>query len=439
MRVHWFSPYPPQRSEIANTSYRLMAVFGRNAEVTYWCPSGAIKSPVVLNGVRVRPIEDPMPWAELNYSDATFYNIGNDGNFHSEILHIARQHPGIVIMHDGNIHLLARHYSREFLSSDNVYLDFLRQYGGEKLLRLGLDHLRGADPSDTISANTLHEVAMLGAAGVICHNPTLVPGWESQIECPMVALPLPYCEKAQMRPYVFRRWDGRRKVRLAVFGFLRGVNRRLKPFLEALSKYKDKGRFEVYVAGEYGPIESMSQYVRSLGLEAQCTLHGYLPEAELKSLLDQTDVAINLRFPSMGEASASALRVWDHSLCALTSHTAWYSTLPSETVLFVDPEKEMESIHASLDYFLNNPVEVYQRGINGRYQLENMHSAEAYVPKVLDFGQIVRNHGRGSGRFSAMRSVAKTLKPIHNLDYVSYGVQRMARELNSWWAESHSD
>ena len=43
-------------------------------------------------------------------------------------------------------------------------------------------------------------------------------------------------------------------------------------------------------------------------------LHGYTPEKELNKVLEKSHLAINLRYPTMGEASGSQLRIWYHAL-----------------------------------------------------------------------------------------------------------------------------
>ena len=60
--------------------------------------------------------------------------------------------------------------------------------------------------------------------------------------------------------------------------------------------------------------------VELLGLRERVTFHGYVSEAELEAALDDADLAVNLRYPTMGEASGSQLRIWDHALPSLVTH-----------------------------------------------------------------------------------------------------------------------
>ncbi len=85
------------------------------------------------------------------------------------------------------------------------------------------------------------------------------------------------------------------------------------------------------------------------------TLHGFVPAEDLEAALTSAHLAINLRFPTMGEASVSQLQIWDHALPSLVTRVGWYATLPQETVAFVRPEHEITDIQAHLHAFVDDP------------------------------------------------------------------------------------
>lgn len=54
-------------------------------------------------------------------------------------------------------------------------------------------------------------------------------------------------------------------------------------------------------------------------------------------MLAHSDMALNIRYPSMEEASFSQLRIWEHALPAIVTRVGWYATLPEDVVFFVRP------------------------------------------------------------------------------------------------------
>ena len=124
--------------------------------------------------------------------------------------------------------------------------------------------------------------------------------------------------------------------------------------------------------------------IEELGLQDVVTLHGFVPAEDLEAALASAHLAINLRFPTMGEASVSQLQIWDHALPSLVTRVGWYATLPQETVAFVRPEHEIIDIQAHLRAFLDDPGRYAQMGEDGRRYLQTYHTPGAYVQAIID-------------------------------------------------------
>src|SRR5713101_4664543 len=82
MRVSFFSPLPPSKSGIADYSQTLIAHLSRLADLK------------VLSTAA-----DPCP------SDAALYQIGNNTH-HDFVYETALRHPGVVVLHESNLHHL---------------------------------------------------------------------------------------------------------------------------------------------------------------------------------------------------------------------------------------------------------------------------------------------------------------------------------------------
>jgi glycosyltransferase involved in cell wall biosynthesis len=171
--------------------------------------------------------------------------------------------------------------------------------------------------------------------------------------------------------------------RISVFGFL-GPNRRLPALLRVLSNFAQRDRFRLDIYGTIEGEEKIHQLVARLGLNDLVTLHGFVPEDQLDAALRVTDLVVNMRYPSMGEASASQLHLWQYALPALVTRTAWYETLPENTVAFVRPEQEAEDIRTHLAAFLADPEKYRELGRNGQRHVTENHSIEVYANSLLE-------------------------------------------------------
>jgi len=137
---------------------------------------------------------------------------------------------------------------------------------------------------------------------------------------------------------------------------------------------------------------------------------------DLSAALRRADLAINLRYPSMGEASGSQLRIWDAGLPALVTRTGWYAGLPDGTVFFVEPEDEVATLRKNLRAACRDFAPFRRAGQRGRAILEQRHRPDDYARGLLDIArEAVGQHGRRAAsdlsRSAARRLLACTDEP----------------------------
>jgi glycosyltransferase involved in cell wall biosynthesis len=382
VKLNLFSPLPPTRSDIARLTVHMLPHLARDAEVIVWCSDAEWKfeSPA---GATVRHYDwQRPPWREINQADATFYQMGNDPRYHHAIWHLSQQHPGIVILHD----LMMQHFFSGLVFHDGglnrrQYLELVERYHGIKGRVLAEKHVQGLLSTEELSQRCpLTGAVTENALAVIVHSAAAYAALPEDLSVAFVPLcvgmPLPELNPkpdAAADPY-----------RLTVFGFL-GPNRKLPLLLRALAMFPKRRRFRLDIFGTMEGQEKMQQLVCRLGLSESVTLHGFVTASELDAALRQTDLVVNLRDPSMGEASGSQLHLWQYALPALVTRRAWYATLPEDSVGFVRPEHEIEDIQAHLANFLRDPESYRALGRNGRRHVSEHHSIEKYAGALLEF------------------------------------------------------
>jgi glycosyltransferase involved in cell wall biosynthesis len=247
---------------------------------------------------------------------------------------------------------------------------------------------------------------------VLVHTLEAFEQLKAESLCPLAYAPLPFGKRPNRANFGPDAKDASagEPFRLVVFGYL-GRNRRLDALLRALAELEQQDQFQLDIYGQVLDEEKgLRAQIRALGLKRQVRIHGFVPEAELDQALALAHLAVNLRYPTMGEASGSQLRIWSHALPSLVTQVGWYAGLPEDAVAFVRPAQEVEDIKTHLRAFLASPARFAEMGQRGRRILEQEHNPDAYARAVLDlaaaalrFGPRAQSYGL-AGRAAALAS-----------------------------------
>ena len=397
-RLNWFSPLPPSRTEVAQYAMRTLPSLAQHCDITVWTERPY--SPAEIEGLAVARVWEGEPWPALNGADVTLYHVGNNARFHGWIWEVAQRHPGVVVLHDTGLN--------EFLSAH-----LGRHDDGES----------GATfpPEGGATAATLER-----ARGAVVHSETAFQQIAALRRCPVVQLELPH---AAGRPVLTRGWDG--TLRLVVFGFL-GANRRLESLLDAIATFQDRSRVRLDIFGELEHLDATVERIQSLALGDIVRIRGFVTDAELDEALDQSHLAVNLRFPSMGEASASQLRLWNRGLASVVTRTGWYAELPPDSVWFVDPDNEIADLQRHFAAALADPATLRAMGAAGRRHLEGHHDPDVYARELMAAVERMMQT-QASVVAEAIRSVSRVLGDARIAGHAKAAVARRVGEDVSRW------
>ncbi len=445
MKLNWFSPLPPAATDIAHFTTRVLPALSSRADVILWTDQTDF-DPNLNRLASVQKYEpDRVKWEELNRADACIYNLGNNPLFHGAIWQLARRHAGIVILHDTRLHHFFDGLYRVQWRDLPGYLAMMEYYYAAEGIRDAADCFRNEarNINEMAEKYPLTEHALENSLGVVVHTQDAFDQLSESNTRPVAYLPLPFAASppdpfgaGYRPPNESDSVRGSRSgepggssggaCRLVMFGYI-ARNRRLEAVLQALSEMPERHRFHLDVFGEILDNEKeIKAQIRELGLKSLVTLHGFAPERELDEALSQADLAINLRDPTMGEASGSQLRIWAHALPSLVTRVGWYATLPDDAVAHVraaellavasgqarvrsprvskgslpteplavassyTPTNEVADIQTVLRAFLDDPARFAAMGSKGRSILEEQHSPECYAGGLIDFVEAVK-------------------------------------------------
>jgi len=385
MKINWFSPLPPARTEIANYTARILPALRKHAEVTLW----TIQTDWDHNLEKTAPVKsydpDQIPWGDLNRGDLNIFNIGNNPPFHFAIWQVSRRCPGIVIMHDLSLQHFFLGIYKERLKDRSGYVENMALYYGQPGRECAEMVWDGQlTPDEIVEKYPLTPLALEQARGVIVHTQNAFQDLKRENRWPVCYAPLPYAATGMLVGSA----PGGPPFNLIVFGYI-GSNRRVDALLQALASFPERDKFRLSIYGQLDNEASIRSLTSSLGLKKLVNVRGFVSEKELDRALSSAHLAVNLRYPTMGEASASQLRIWHHGLPSLVSKVGWYATIQAEAAVFVRPEHEIEDIKGHLRAFLENPEQFAKMGAAGGRILEKCHNPEVYAQAIINMAEEV--------------------------------------------------
>ena len=435
LKVNWFSPLPPARSGIAHYAMQLLPVLARRQEVVLWTDQDKV-APEVQGIARVARYDPGAPpWREINNSAISFYHLGNHADFHAAIWQVSMCQPGIVVLHDLRLHDFFASQWIHYRKDQASYLAALERWYGEEGRRAGEAFCSGGIGADSMAQEfPLTREAIQGALGVITHSRDAFAELDEAPGCPVAALSFPYPATPEFR---YREWMAARSAaphpphRLVVFGHI-GRNRRLEAVLEALAGIPEREQFRLEICGQVWDEGYIRTQIERLGLGALVKLPGFLPEPLVEQKLSTADLAINLRYPSMGEASLSQMQFWDYGLPTLVTRTGWYASLPEDAAAFVRPEHEIEDIQFHLRAFLADPAAFRAMGERGRRSLAN-NDPEEYVDAMVQFGTTALCRAPLVSSLALARRIGNDLSAWLHPAASAYLLDRASREIATIW------
>jgi glycosyltransferase involved in cell wall biosynthesis len=427
MKLNWFSPLPPAKTDIAEYTIRVLPVLRKYAEVVLWTNQMHWSSDIEKYA-KVRQYDcNNIPWLDLNEADLNVYHIGNHPEFHHAIWQISRQCPGLVVLHDFRLqHFFAGIY-REKECNRDAYICHMKQYYGVEGQQAGERFWNGNLTTEYMAEHyPLTALALKNAVGVVTHTRAVFQTIKQENRWFVGYTPLPYPSKWEAK---IHRKALAAPYRLIIFGYI-GPNRRLESILEALSTLPENKQFCLDIYGDLWDKNYIQNQIEKLGISDLVKVHGFVEETKLDSALANAHLAINLRYPTMGEASGSQLRIWSHALPSLVTQVGWYTEQLENTVAFVRPEDEIEDIQEHLRNFLANPEYFANMGKIGQQLLKEKHNPEVYAQAIISFAEKSQKFRRYAVAYELVEKIGEELSNWINSESLDTQIRNVAEAVN---------
>jgi glycosyltransferase involved in cell wall biosynthesis len=134
----------------------------------------------------------------------------------------------------------------------------------------------------------------------------------------------------------------------------------------------------------------LQAWLQQRGLGNVVISTGYLADVrDFVSWIAAADVLINLRYPTVGETSATALRGLAAARPVIVSDHGWYAELPADVCVKVKPN-DGESLYQAMRRLAGNPALRQEIGQRAAAYAQREHSLATAAQRYLDFiGDIV--------------------------------------------------
>lgn len=314
MRVAFFSPLPPCRSGIADYSETLIEHLNPLVELE------------VFSG-RDRPF-DPAGF------DVALFHLGNNP-YHDFVYETAARHPGVLVMHESNLH----HLIADLTIKRNDWDGYLREceYEGGAAALAYARRVRALEIGPDYEGVPMTRRILESARGVIVHSRFMVERIRaSGFKGPVARVPhgawIPQTDRNAWR---YRLGLDEDTPLIGIFGFLKPYKR----IPESLRAFRRLLRVmpaaKMILVGEPHPDFQVTPLIRSLGIEPAVRVMGYTTGEEFTGYMGACDIVLNLRYPTVGESSGSLLRALGLGRPVLVSDVGAFAEFPEGVCLKV--------------------------------------------------------------------------------------------------------
>lgn len=421
MKIAWFSPLPPIPSGISEYSELILKRLKNDCQIDLWV-SGYLPSTELGKDFQIVDyILNPEVFPILKTYDAVIYNMGNS-QYHTSLFEVSQKYPGIIILHDYVLHHFMANYWLNRKKDPEGYLkDVYEQHGplAKKAARIGL-HSPGKElwTAHDVIKYPLNGSVLRKATAVIVHSEFVKKLVEKNISIKVKtaklnapAYPIPSSACTKTRKDLNLPED---KIILTSFGF-KIPNKKIDTILEVISnnKYLSDNIFYLII-GQSDVFYNIDKYIKATDSNLQVKNLGYLPIEKAYAYIHCSDICINLRNPTMGETSASLLRMMSLGKPVLVSNCGWYSELPDETVVKIDPSEENKQLSYWLTQFVENiqlREKIGQKAV--QYILKN-HDVNSFVEKLLQLIKDTQDLNRNRTYIRLLDTVTNTLCDLNS-------------------------
>ncbi len=370
MRIAFFSPMPPAKSGIADYSAALLDSLRLIADVTVF--------------------PDKPARFDSKQFDLCLYQVGNNG-YHAFVYEEALRTPGVVVMHESNLH----HLIADLTIKRNDWDAYMREVefdGGAAALAFA-ERVRKLEVGPDYEGVPMLKRLLSCSLGVIAHSECVAAEVRAAgFTGPVAVIPHgAWIPEADRQGYRSKLGLDPSTPLIGIFGFLKPYKR----VTEALRAFKRLLRVQpaakMILVGEPHPDYPLESIIHSLGLGANVRILGFTPIEDFIGYLAASDIILNLRFPTVGESSGTLLRSLGLGKAVIVSNVGSFAEYPDSICLKVPVDStEEDTLYEYLNLLVTRTDLRQELGDHARRWVTEECNWDLVARRYLDFLQSVR-------------------------------------------------
>lgn len=371
MRVAFFSPMPPSRSGIADYSAALLEPLKKRADVAVFDAKNAV--------------------FDSKKHDIALYQVGNNG-YHAFVYEQAIETPGVVVMHESNLH----HLMAEMTIKRNDWDAYLREVefdGGPEALEYAR-RVRALEVGPDYDGVPMLRRILSRSRGVIVHSRFVEQDVRrAGFEGPVAVIPHgAWIPEADRMAFRHRLAVDENTPLIGVFGFLKPYKR----IAESLRAFKRllqlEPRAKMVLVGEPHPEFPLNRIIASLGIGANVRVLGFTPIEDFVGYIAACDIILNLRYPTVGESSGTLLRSLGLGRAVIVSEIGSFAEYPDEICLKVPVDAtEEDTLFEYLNLLVSRPAVRESMGNRAREWVQRECNWDSVAERYVTFMDAVVN------------------------------------------------
>lgn len=357
-RLALVTPWPPDRSGVAQYSLRLAGALAARVDVEIVVAGavGGFARPLEAGVTLVGADAFRAPSRRSRRPDRVLYCMGNS-RFHEHVYELLREAPGPVLLHDAQLTGFFGYYAGRERPTDPLgrLVERVRgEYGDlvppEELESAPLSWRRRAELGIHLTAEIQRHAERVFVHSRFAQEVLARDGRALERTVPVTVMPfaMPACEPAVTRrapapaPLV---------VHMGVVSEVKGIGTLIEAFALLGERLPDV-RLVVAGDGDEAGLDHWRALARERAPYATIEITGHVAAERWADLLRRADLAVQLRVASNGEASAAIADCLAAGIPTLVTDIGWMGELPRDVVahvpLDVSPQALSERMHGLL-------------------------------------------------------------------------------------------
>lgn len=367
-RIAFFTPLPPMESGIADFSVDVLNEIAQYySQIDVFIDKGYVPSCELAENIRVYLYTQ---YRQELY-DETVYQMGNS-TFHTYMLDMIKRYPGIVELHDTNLHGLLQALSLHIEKSWEQYKEYLLEDVSEEEANRQIQNVQNGDFD--ISKLILNGVVTNYAKKIIVHSEYARQKLlERDCSKNVVCIPL-YGNVERMidgRAYRSEHGFHFEDTVIGAFGAVHFTKRNIPALYACQKLWREGFHFKFVLVGKVldpNDQKSIDRLCEDENIRKNLIVTGFTELDVFLKYMRAVDIGLNLRYPYNGENSASSARLMSLGKCVLINNIGSFAEIDDDAciklpnVADMSEKEEIQAIYSSLKDLLQHPQKAAQIG-----------------------------------------------------------------------------